>query len=606
MRWMLLAVAVGLSPVLGQDVKSDDALKGTPPLDAAAMPMCSGDMAAPKTAAILSGYGGGGFPIRTSSPKAQAYFDNGMQLAHAFAHKAAIQAFHEAAGLDPNCAMCVWGEAWASGPTINYPIPPGDQVKLAGLVNRASFLSQNGPPKERELIAALALRYQNGGGRGAGDRAFAEAMAALAVKYPIDDEIAVMAADAWMIPSALAGKDANIGKAVALLEEVLRRNPDYTPAIHFYIHATEMAGYPGRAERYADKLASLAPAAAHLVHMPSHTYYHIGRYQDAVDANVKAVALGIANAKRLGLPEPDGVWDLPYHAHNVQYGVGGALISGDAKDALALSEPLIAAASVSKRKDLGVFPQMVAGTGYFAEARFADPHKVLTLPEPSLPYVKAYWHYARGEAAARLGDVALVRKEAAAIPDRIGPEKPDDASDAAGRMMRIAHLVLEGRAAMLEDRPEIALGKFKAAAKMQETKTFLSFSDPPAFWYPVRRDMAAALLAIGKPKDALREADATLKTTPKEPVTLAIKAEAEAKLGQVAGEAARVTARQQHLFRHSREGGNPPGGHSLAAEWIPASAGMTELRGGIGPAPVYFNRRGRRPPSAGTPPADRS
>ena len=538
MRWLLFAILAGVSPALAQDQKKDDTLKATPPLDAAAMPMCSGDMTAPKTATILSGYGGGGFPIRTASPRAQAYFDNGMQLAHAFAHKAAIQAFHESARLDPNCAMCVWGEAWAAGPTINYPIPPEDQAKLAAMVVRAQALSLNAPPKERELIAALALRYQNGGGRGAGDRAFAEAMATLAAKYPIDDEIAVMAADAWMIPSAQTNSSANMGKAVALLEEVLKRNPDYTPAIHFYIHATEIAGYPERAEPFADRLAMLAPSAAHLVHMPSHTYYHVGRYQDATDANVKAVALGIANAKRLGLAEPDGVWDLPYHAHNVQYGVGGALISGDAKDALALSEPLIAAASISKRKDLGVFPQMVAGTGYFAEARYADPHKVLALPEPALPYVKAYWHYARGEAAARLGDVALVRKEAAVIPVHVGPEKYDDASDGAGRMMRIAHLVLDGRAAMLENKPAEALISFKAAAKIQETKAFLSFSDPPAFWYPVRRDMAAALLAMGKPKDALHEADATLKATPKEPVTLAIKAEAEAKLGQTANAAA--------------------------------------------------------------------
>ena len=99
-------------------------------------------------------------------------------------------------------------------------------------------------------------------------------------------------------------------------------------------------------------------------------------------------------------------------------------------------------------------------------------------------------------------------------------------------MMRIGKLVLTGRAAMIGNQPAEALAAFKAAAKMQETKAFLSFSDPPAFWYPVRRDVAAALLALGKPKDALREADATLKNTPKEPVTLAIRAQAEAKLGQ--------------------------------------------------------------------------
>jgi tetratricopeptide (TPR) repeat protein len=538
MRWMMLAVAFGLSPALAQDKAASDTLQATPPLDAAPMPMCSGDMTAPKKAILLSGYGGGGFPIRTNSPQAQAYFDNGMQLAHAFAHKAAIQAFHESVRLDPNCAMCLWGEAWASGPTINYPIPPDDQAKLAAMVVRAQALAANAPPKERELIAALALRYDNGGGHGGGDRAFADAMATIAAKYPIDDEIAVMAADAWMIPSSLSNKTANIDKAVVLLEQVLKRNPDYTPAIHFYIHATEMAGYPGRAEPYADRLAMLAPSAAHLVHMPSHTYYHIGRYQDAVDANVKAVALGIANAKRLGLPEPDGVWDLPYHAHNVQYGVGGALLSGDGKDALALSDPLVARAAAGKQKGNDVFPQMVAGTGYFAEARYADPHKVLALREPALPYVKAYWHYARGEAAARLSDAALVRKEAAAIPDHVGPEKQDDATDGAGRMMRIAHHVLDGRAAMLENKPDEALAAFKAATKLQETRAFLGFSDPPAFWYPVRRDMAAALLAMGKPKDALREAEDTLKATPREPVTLAIKAQVEAGLGQAANAAA--------------------------------------------------------------------
>jgi tetratricopeptide (TPR) repeat protein len=532
MRWMIMAVALGLSPALAQDKSSPDTLPSTQPLDAA--PMCGGDMTAPKTAAILPGYGGGGFPIRTTNPRAQAFFDNGMQLAHAFAHKAAILAFHEAARLDPDCAMCLWGEAWAAGPTINFPIGADVQARLATMVARAETLAVNAPPKERDLIAALKLRYQNGGGAGEGDRAFAQAMDKLAIKYPIDDEIAVIAADAWMIPSAQSNSDANIGKSVALLEAVLKRNPDYTPAIHFYIHATEVAGYPERAEPYADKLERLAPSAAHLVHMPSHTYYHVGRYQDAVDANVKAVALGIANAKRLGLAEPDGVWGLPYHAHNVQYGVGGALISGDGKDALALSDPLIVQAAKSKRKELGVYPQMVAGTGYFAEARFADPHKVLALPEPNLPYVRAYWHYARGEAAARLGDTALVRKEAAAIPDHAGPERDADASAAAGRMMRIGKLVLAGRAAMIENKPGEALAAFRAAAKMQETKAFLSFSDPPAFWYPVRRDVAAALLALGKPKDALREADATLKATPKEPVTLAIRAQAEAKLGQAA------------------------------------------------------------------------
>ena len=122
-------------------------------------------------------------------------------------------------------------------------------------------------------------------------------------------------------------------------------------------------------------------------------------------------------------------------------------------------------------------------------------------------------------AAARRGDIALVRTEAAAIPDRAGPEKSDDSSDAAGRMMRIAHAVLDGRAAMMDGKPAVALVAFRKGARMQETKGFLGYSDPPAFWYPVRRDVAAALLALGRPEDALKETDATLKLMPKDPVT---------------------------------------------------------------------------------------
>ena len=99
------------------------------------------------------------------------------------------------------------------------------------------------------------------------------------------------------------------------LERVLAADPTYTPAIHFYIHATEIAGVATKAEPYADRLIALAPRASHLVHMPSHTYYWVGRYQDAADVHMRAVEIGVENAKRLGLPPPDGVWGLPYHAH---------------------------------------------------------------------------------------------------------------------------------------------------------------------------------------------------------------------------------------------------------------------------------------------------
>jgi hypothetical protein len=361
----------------------------------------------------------------------------------------------EAVRLDPRCAMCLWGQAWASGPTINFGKSEDEVAKLAEMADKAAELAKtNGTERERALIHALQLRYTDGGGGKPGDLNFAKAMAALASQYPDDNEIAVIAADAWLMTHAESAEEwkLNAWLAMPLLEGVLKRNPNDTPAIHFYIHATEIAGVPALAEPYADRLAALAPRASHLVHMPSHTYYWVGRYEDAAKANVRAVELGIENSKRLGLPQPDGVWGLPYHAHNVTFGLGGALEADDRDIALRLGRPLVEHSQGQSEGE--PFRQLVAANGYFAMGRFADPADVLALPEPKLPILKAAWHYARGEAFARLNDAADVRKEALAIHGLTGDLSKDDGSLQAQTMTFIARNVLIGRAAMLEHRPK--------------------------------------------------------------------------------------------------------------------------------------------------------
>jgi len=517
MRWPLILLALS-APLAASFAPADSSEPPRPPAHA----LCSGDTTAPTHPAILPGYGSGGFPVRTDVPAAQAFFDNGMQLASAFAHRAAIAAFAESARLDAACAMCAWGEAWSAGPTINYPIDPVEARRLARRAADAARLAAGGPAREVALTTALLLRYP-ANEKANGNLAFAKAMDRVARNYPDDDAIQVLAADAWLIASE---KEDYTLRSVALLEPVLARYPDYTPAIHFYIHATELAGIAERAEPYADRLPALAPAASHLIHMPSHTYYHIGRYQDAVDANMRAVAIGIANAKRLGLPQPDGVWDLPYHAHNVRYGVGAALISGDAKSALALSAPLVARAATAKGGDRSPYIQMVAGTAYFALGHFADPASVLAAPPPAkdLSYAAAYWHYARGEAQARRGDAAAVRAEAAAMLTPQGKLSWDDNSLPAARTIDIARLVLQGRAATLDGDYPAALAAFRHAARLQEGEEYSVLTDPPAFWYPVRRDIAATLLAMGKPREARTETEAVLEMMPRDPETEKLRA----------------------------------------------------------------------------------
>lgn len=504
-QWILAAAAMIAAPLYAQGASHAD----------------HADMAAPKVPMLLEGYGSGGFTISTTNRRAQAFFSNGMQLAHAFAHKASIEAMTEAARLDPTCAMCLWGEAWASGPTINFGKSEDEVAKLATLADKAAKLAETrGTERERALIHALQLRYKEGGGGKPGDLNFAKAMAALADRYPDDDEIAIIAADAWLITKAENSEESKLNAhlAMPLLERVLRRHPDNTGAIHFYIHATEIAGLASLAEPYADRLAALAPSASHLVHMPSHTYYWVGRYEDAARTNVRAVEIGIENAKRLDLPPPDGVWGLPYHSHNVTYGLGGALEAGDANIGLMLGRPLVVRAE--NQIDGPPFRQLIACNGYFALAQFAEPSEVLALPEPKLPILKAAWHYARGEAFARRNNAQGILDEAAAIQTPGGEADKDDGSLQAQTMTLIARNVLVGRAALLDHHSKEAAIAFAQAAELQESDDFSSISDPPAWYYPVRRDLAAALLASNDVIGARREAMAALKYRPKDPGTL--------------------------------------------------------------------------------------
>lgn len=482
-----------------------------------------GDMIAPKVATLLTGYGDGGFAITTSVPQAQAFFSNGLELGAAFAHTAAGEAMEEAVRLDPACAMCLWGEALVKGPTINFGKDKAERKPLAALVRRAKKLAKkSGTPRERDLIAALDKRYH--GDPVKADRAYALVMRDLAAKYPTDNEIAVLAADALMVASfQYQGEGYEkplMADAERLLETVLAGAPDHTPAIHFYIHAEEVLEANAKAEPYADRLARLAPNASHLVHMPSHTWYWLGRYEDAAQTNRAAVEIGKANARRLGLSDPTGVWDLPYHAHNVIFGLGGALMAGNADIALELGRPLAERAGTDEEG--GPIRQLLAAAGYWALGRFGDEAEVMALPEPKLPYYRAAWHYARGEVLARKGDAAGVKAELAAIPETAVTGEPDRAHRAPEQMLGIVRAVLSGRIAMIEGRPADAAKDFAKGAEIEETPDFSQFSDPPAFWYPVRRDEAAALLAAGDRDGARRAVEASLKLRPKDPVAVAL------------------------------------------------------------------------------------
>jgi len=521
-----MALLFAASPVFGQDDEGGHSEKGVtavasaPGKSSAASEQHGHDPAveADKPVELLANYGNGGFAIATGVPEAQAFFDNGIELAFAFAHQEAIDAMAEAVRRDPECAMCLAGHAYTLGPTLNFGKSMEERAEAYAVAKQALTIAAAGQSDlERAFAAALVERSRPKGTTDDRDKAYADSMAILAARYPEHDSLQVLAADARMITDF---EKSTMKKAMDLLEPVLVRNPNHTGAIHFFIHATEVYGEPGLAEAAADRLAAMKLSASHLVHMPSHTYYWVGRYADAADANRIAVQIGEHQAMVMDDEDPMAVWGIPYHAHNVIFGLGGALMADDSRTALMLARPLIERAQ--SREEGSYFGQLLMSSAYFAMARFESPPVVLAMQEPKLPYLKAAWHYARGEAYAFLGDTEGLAKERDAIPTLVELHEGDERLAAADQMLAIVRAVLAGRLAMMEGRYHDAAASFAEAALIEETEDFSRFSDPPAFWYPVRRDLAQALLATGDKEAALREAKATLDVRPRDPVAEAI------------------------------------------------------------------------------------
>ena len=105
------------------------------------------------------------YRITTANADAQSYFDQGLRLSYAFNHNEALRAFRMAQKLDPQCAICYWGEAYVLGPNINAPMDQAAVKPAYAAIQRAQQLMVNASPRERALIEAMAARYSPDQGR---------------------------------------------------------------------------------------------------------------------------------------------------------------------------------------------------------------------------------------------------------------------------------------------------------------------------------------------------------------------------------------------------------------------------------------------------------
>jgi len=470
---------------------------------------------------LYDGLGKVHFAITTSNPLAQRYFDQGLSFAYGFNHAGAIAAFREAQRLDPHCAMCFWGEAFARGPNINAPMDPAGNARAVGLANYIFWLARNGSSTERGLAEALLKRYSDDpkADRAKLDADYADAMLAVAKAHPDNDDVALLAAEAamdtrpWDYWTADKQPNPRIADAVKLVETVYARNPEHPQAAHLYIHLMENGPDPKRAEAAADKLATpLSPQAGHLVHMPAHIYYRLGRWKDSMRVNIEAARVDETWIKATG---DKGLVRYGYYPHNVHFIVTSAQMAGDAATALREARKLSGILDPTISSQIA-WVQAVNAAPFFTAAQFARPAQILAMkaPDARLPYPTAMRHYARAVAYAQQRDrlhfdvelLALRRiRDSSALKPMIDQGVP------AAELLSLAETIARGRFAYASGRYREAAQIYQQAAELEAKVPYM---EPPYWYYPVEQSLGAALYRSGRYDEAREAFTAALAHSP--------------------------------------------------------------------------------------------
>jgi tetratricopeptide (TPR) repeat protein len=454
----------------------------------------------------LEGLGSYSVKVTTASEASQYFFDQGLRLTYGFNHSEALRSFKEAARLDPNNAMAYWGWALVLGPNINLPMQPEVAEQAFAAIQRAVMLKDKVADVERAFIEALAVRYAPvaPNDRRSLDVAYADAMARMVTNYPDNLDAATLHGAAlmnlspWDYWEGDGQPKPNTEILIAEFKSVMARNPAHPGAIHYYIHAVEVAR-PEQAEAPADILRHLMPGAGHMVHMPSHIYMRVGRYADAFDTNRAAAD---ADSGYIAQCNAQGIYPLNYYPHNLHFLVWAAMFQGRSEDAMAGAREVESKIPTDMGNGFGVFETFLSQPLYVM-VRFGMWDKALVEPKPSeqFRFKTGVWHYMRGMAYANTDKM----KEARAELQALGRLR-DDLTNAyvigfqsAPTLLTIAESVLAGEMFANQGKLEDAVNKLARAVRLEDS---LRYSEPPDWYFPTRHVLGAVLLQVGVPAEA--------------------------------------------------------------------------------------------------------
>ena len=459
--------------------------------------------AGPRTA-LLGNLGTYHRAIKTTSPEAQQFFDEGLALLYGFNHEESFKSFERAAALDPAAPMPHWGMSLALGTNIN-DVAPADRLKqgYAHLAD-ADTRKAAGSAVEQGLIAALGKRYvaDPTGDQAVREQAYSNAMGELSKRFPDDLDVATLYAESMMNlkPWRLYTKDgkpeAGTESIVATLESVMQRNPQHPGANHYYIHAVEASTTPERAAAAAGRLETLVPGAGHLVHMPAHVYIRTGQYAKSAKSNADAAAVDERYFKATGASQ--GLYAMMYYGHNLQFESAAAMFAGNFAQARAAARRTVTLADPIADQMAMIEP--FAAQELVVLVRFGQWAPILEVkaPAPTRTVQTALYHFARGAALAGTGRVAEAETELAALAAATAKIPRDAMVGAANSAPDVVAVAVNDLTARVAEAKGDAAGAVKAFTAAVEAEDRLGYNEPPDWLIPERERLGSLLNRSGR------------------------------------------------------------------------------------------------------------
>ncbi len=489
-------------------------------------------------AKLLPGLGDLHYPVSTSSLKAQEFFEQGLRLVYAFNHWEAIQSFREATVLDPEFAMGYWGLALAYGPNLNDVIPKDRELIAYESIQKAIAKKGHVSEVEKDLIDAMATRY-NGKvyeSRDSLNQAYATAMIQVAKKYSKDAEAQTLCADAIMntMPWDYWEKDgspkAATAEAKVLLESTLKTFPNHPGAHHLYIHLVEASSAPELALPSAQFLETAMPGAGHIVHMPAHIYLRTGQYARSIELNQRAAKV---DEEYLASSTNYGMYRLSYYPHNVDFISFGSYMEGRSSLGIQTAMKLAYKGGTIATSNQP-WAQYLLAEPIVAFVRFGRWNDILSLPEPdtSLHYSQIMFHFGRGLASLRMNNLESAAEELIKL-DSLCKSKTLESFyfsfNPASQIVKIPLNILRGELLLKQNKVEEGLSALREAIKSEED---LRYNEPPDWKIPSRHFLGAALVNAGKFDEAEKIYLEDLKKNPENGWSLSGLIQCQSKLGK--------------------------------------------------------------------------